>query len=232
MNFQLFITSNRIACFFVSLKMCYFTLIKEPVLPNPNMIKSDFHLQALREGQESGLHHFMVIYGKPLRFFAYSLVRKKEVAEEVVSDVFCKLWNNRENFPSSQNVKAFLYIATRNACYDFLDSPKNKIQYDPEITDELAYPQKDFLSQIIEVELVELIYQEINNLPEQQATVFRMSYVEDLTTEEISDKLGISANAIFLARSRALAKLRVVFKDKKVLWYLLILLPLVDRWVN
>src|SRR5690554_942738 len=154
------------------------------------MTESDFHLQALRDGQESGLHHFMVVFGKPLRFFAFSLVRKKEVAEEVVSDVFYKLWNNRENFPTLQNVKAFLYIATRNACYDFLDSPKNKIQYDPEISDEMACPQKDFLSQIIEVELVELIYQEINNLPDHQAIVFRMSYVEHLTTEEISDKLG------------------------------------------
>lgn len=190
------------------------------------MTKSDIQLQTLREGHESGLYHFMDSYGKQLRFFAYSLLRRKQVSEEIVSDVFFKLWTHRENFKTSQNVKAFLYIATRNACYDFLESPKNKIQNDPDITDELEYPQKDFLSQIIELELVDLIYQEINNLPEQQASVFRMSYFEGLTTEEISERLGMTPNAIFLARSRALAKLRMIFRDRPDAWAFVLMLSM------
>lgn len=197
------------------------------------MARSEIYLRDLHEGQESGLHHFIGIHGKSLRFFAYSLVRNKEVAEEIVSDVFFKLWNGREGFASAQKVKAFLYIATRNACYDYLDSPKNRVLYDTDVTDELEHPQKDLLVQIIQTELVELIYDEVNNLPEQQASVFRMSYLEGLTTDEISDALGITSNAIFLARSRALARLRIIFKDKQLVWCLAFLHGVdIERWVN
>src|SRR5690606_26999886 len=132
--------------------------------------------------------------GKSLRFFAYNIIRNKEAAEEIVSDVFFKLWSGRERFATPQKIKAFLYIATRNACYDYLDSPKNRVHYDVDITDQLQHPQPDLLAGIIEAELVELVYQEINNLPEQQAAVFRMSYLEGMTTDEICDTLGITAN--------------------------------------
>lgn len=187
------------------------------------MTGNETYLNELQEGHESGLHHFIRLYGKPLRFFAHNIVRNKEAAEEIVSDVFFKLWRGRVNFASVQKIKAFLYIATRNACYDYLDSPKNRVHDDIDMTDQLLHPQPDLLAKIIEAELVELIYHEINNLPDNQAKVFRMSYVEGMTTEEICDALGMTTNAVFLARSRALARLRVVFKKKQLIWYLVFL---------
>jgi len=197
------------------------------------MTRSETYLNELHDGRESGLHYFIHLHGKSLRFFAYSLIRSKEVAEEIVSDVFFKLWNSRERFTGAQKIKAFLYIATRNACYDYLESPKNRIYYDADITDQLQHPQPDLLAGIIESELVELVYQEINNLPEQQGAVFRMSYLEGMTTDEICDTLGITANAVFLTRSRALAKLRTIFQGKQLIWHLAFLHWIeIDKWVN
>lgn len=184
------------------------------------MTGDETYLRELHEGRESGLHHFIRLYSKPLRFFAYNIIRSKEAAEEIVSDVFFKLWSSRMNFASTQKIKAFLYIATRNACYDYLDSPKNRMHYDVDMVEQLEYPQPDLLVRIIEAELVELVYQEIINLPEKQATVFRMSYMAGMTTDEICDSLGMSANAVFLARSRATTKLRAIFKNKQLIWYL------------
>jgi len=197
------------------------------------MAGSEKYLHELHDGRESGLHHFIQLHSKPLRFFAYNIIRSKEAAEEIVSDVFFKLWSGRERFATAEKIKAFLYIATRNACYDYLDSPKNRIHYDVDIIDQLQHPQSDILAGIIETELVELVYQEINQLPEQQAAVFRMSYMEGMATDEICDALGITANAVFLARSRALAKLRTTFKGRQLICYLPFLYWVgVDRWVN
>ena len=185
-----------------------------------SMTGNETYLYELQEGRESGLHHFIRLHGKSLRFFAYNIIRNKEAAEEIVSDVFLKLWRTRINFSSVQKIKAFLYIATRNACYDYLDSPKNRVHDDIDMTDQLLHPQPDLLAKIIEVELVELVYQEIRHLPDNQAKVFHMSYMEGMTTEEICEATGMTANAVFLARSRALAKLRVIFKEKNLIWYL------------
>lgn len=197
------------------------------------MAGSNTHLHELHDGRESGLHHFIQLHSKSLRFFAYNIIRSKEAAEEIVSDVFFKLWSGRERFATAEKIKAFLYIATRNACYDYLDSPKNRIHCDIDIIDELQHPQHDLLAGIIESELVELVYQELINLPEQQAAVFRMSYMEGMTTDEICDAQSMTANAVFLARSRALAKLRIIFKGRQFILYLAFLhWTGMDRWVN
>lgn len=188
------------------------------------MVENEVYLLDLQAGRESGLRYFIRLHGKSLRFFAYTLIRRKEVAEEIVSDTFVKLWHRRERFVTAEKVKAFLFIATRNACYDHLDSPRSRSYDDVDMMGQLQHPQPDLLAKLIENELVELVYHEINNLPPQQSAVLRMSFIEGMTTQEIGNELGISSNAVFLARSRALARLRVVFQDKHLCWCLFLLL--------
>ncbi|WP_257670197.1 RNA polymerase sigma factor [Parapedobacter tibetensis] len=173
------------------------------------------YLRQVQLGQESGLMYFMSKFGKSLRFFAYSIVQNKEVAEEIVSDSFYKLWKGRDRVKSVDSMKAFLYITTRNACYDYVGSPKNNLKTEEEeALADLVEPDADILTQMIHVELVDIVVQEVNNLPEQQATIFRMSYLEGLSTQEICERLGTTTNTVYFARSKALTTLKKVFEQK------------------
>lgn len=183
------------------------------------------HLQLLLNGNELGLRYFMAQLAEKLHYYAFSITKNKEVAEEIVSESFCKLWMTRSNATSVQAVKSYLYLITRNACYDYVGSAYRKTVDlgDDQLWDQLD-TRKDILTQIIYTELIELIGQELTKLPKQQAEVFRLAYLEGMDTKEICVELGTTVNSIYFARSKALASLRLAFKEKDISLYGLLLL--------
>lgn len=161
-------------------------------------------------------------YNRSLLFFAKSMVRSQEVAEEIVADSFIKLWQRKDSFADEDKVKAFLYIATKNACINHAQLVRSRQVHDGEAVDSLTSADPDVLARIIRAEFLQQVYDEIDRLPEKQREVFRLSYLEDLTTDEICERLQMSATAVFANRSRAAETLRKIFKDKE-LWLCLFL---------
>lgn len=181
-------------------------------------------VQHLLDGQESGLRYFMEKYGEALRFYAYKITRDKEIAEEVVSESFFKLWQNRWKMESSDSIRSFLYLVTKNACFDFLKSAhKKKITYWDEEILSINNPENDVLTHMIYVELIEQITEELKKLPRQQAEVFEMSYLKGMETEEICKALNTTISNVYYAKSKALSKIRMAFEEKDMGLYLVLL---------
>ena len=177
-------------------------------------------ISGLNSGQQLALKACMRRYGRPLRYFAYAIVRNKEAAEEIVSDSFVKLWEARVTFSSSEKIKAFLYIVTRNACLHFSASPKNHISFLREGVDELIRSSEDLSADMTKAQLLELLYVEIEKLPRQEASIFRMSYLEGLSTQEICERLNTTPTNVYFYRSKSIRTLQVIFKDKNLIVYL------------
>lgn len=178
------------------------------------------YVEFLSLGNESGLQYFMEQLGDPLHFFAFKITKNKEVSEEIISEAFYKLWQRREELTTCESIKSFLYLVTRNACYDYMGSAyKKKVSLSHEDWIEIEGVDGDMLGQIIYVELVMQIVHELERLPKQQADVFRMSYLEGLDTKEICDALGTTTSNVYFAKSRALSTLRMIFKEKDINLY-------------
>ncbi len=64
------------------------------------------------------------------------------------------------------------------------------------------------------------MYAEVRKLSPTQQQVFRLTFIEGLSTDEISAQLNMTANAVFIARSKALSTLQRVFKGKDLLVFL------------
>jgi RNA polymerase sigma-70 factor (ECF subfamily) len=185
-----------------------------------------------RNGNEIALEALMEQYVKPLTFFAHKMIRNKESAEEIVSDTFIKLWSARHGFETDGKVKAFLYITTHNACLDFIKSPKNQSSRRADLPESIISPGNDVLTKIIHAELISIINIEIARLPEQYATIFRLSYFKNLTTKEICEQLNVTENAVFTARSKAKKFLLEVLKDKDFLLYVAFIHLVNSDWIN
>lgn len=195
------------------------------------MIKNvEQQLVDLRAGKETSLSFFMDQYAHSLRFFALKMIKDRLIAEEIISDAYVKLWDRKENFHCEETVKSFLYLVTKNACLDFIKSGRNKVQHEEEWLYDLENPDKDILTKMIYFELIELIVQEIEKLPKQQAQIFKMSYFDGKDTGEISEALGTSASNIYFARSRAISMLKQVFKQKDISFYSLLIAFLANNY--
>ncbi|WP_276483687.1 RNA polymerase sigma factor [Paraflavitalea pollutisoli] len=184
---------------------------------------SSVHISALQQGDQAAFMQVFHQHHKPLLYFAKKIVLHHEVAEECVSDCFIKLWQIRERFASTDKVKAFLYISVKNACLNYIKSPHARQTFQAEPTEELLSEQPAFFAQMIQAELMDAIYREIDQLPEKQRLVFRMSYLEGATTADICAALDMTPAAVFTNRSRATETLKKVFKDRNALLYLLFL---------
>lgn len=189
----------------------------------------DYHLGLLQQGNQEGLRYFMQQHVRALTYFAHRIVKDTSVAEEIVQDGFVKVWEVRNRLESPNKLKSFLYVTTRNACLNHLETAYNRRHIlVHELADDVPETGNDALMGMIHAETIALIHRELLRLPDQQATVFRLVYFEGLSTDEICQRLGITSNAVFLARSRAIKTLQHFFKGKDLLVYLAFLRIIIE----
>ncbi|HUX57330.1 MAG TPA: RNA polymerase sigma-70 factor [Bacteroidales bacterium] len=176
--------------------------------------------------QKGDITVFEELYKKYYIFLclvAEHIVRNPSDAEEIVSDVFVKLWNIREKVDITTSLKAYLVKAVHNTSLNYLERHRisNKITNSLSNSDyELLAWDSDYpLAQLYEKEIMNIIDQGINKLPDACREIFILSRNEGITYCKIAGKLGISVNTVKTQMKIALARLRENLKD-----YLMILL--------
>jgi len=183
------------------------------------MITSKQQVLNLQEGIETALSFFINAFSQKLFFFAFKIVKDKSIAEEIASDAFVKLWERRHNFHTEDAIKSFLYLVTRNSCFDTLKQSQYKYQHDDSFLIELQNHDQDILNKIIYMELLEQIAVEIEKLPKKQAQIVQLSFIEGKETTEICEELQTTPSTVYFARSKAIATLKQAFQQKNISYY-------------
>ena len=158
-------------------------------------------------------------YFYQLSYFAGKLINNQPEAEEVASESLRKLMLLHRNFNTQEDIRAFLYVTTRNHCYDILRSRKWPHQHPASLEEESIIDNEELVvNLIIKTEILEEIYQEIERLPDKRREVFKLYYLEGLKIEEIARRLGTNADVVRSTKSKAVAQLRILLGDKKFLF--------------
>jgi RNA polymerase sigma-70 factor (family 1) len=176
-----------------------------------------------KNGDPRALQVIFKQFYPPLCLFAERMLRDRPAAEDVAGETLVKLWHRHTDFENMQNVKAFLYITTRNACLNLL----KQMQRETLSKKQLAYVTVDkegfILNDIIRSEVLQEINREIENLPAQCRRIFKMSYFEGKKNQEIADLLSISVHTVKNQKARAIQLLKVKLPDRNLVALLLIL---------
>lgn len=169
------------------------------------------------DGQEGFVAIYRKFY-KQLLFFILGYLKENRVAEEIVADVFVKVWERRSDFHTMENLKAFIYISAKNASLNVIRSERSKgIHESLTNYEDLLADDRDVFSKMIHAELINSIFIEVGKLPEKQREVFNMTYLEDKTVEEIAEELQMSPTAVYTNRSRAIHTIRTLLGTKNAL---------------
>jgi len=176
-----------------------------------------------QKGDPHAFTYFFQLHYRPLCYFASQLVGSQPDAEDIVKDTYVKLWQKHTDFATPQNIKAFLYITTRNACLNFL----RHLQVKESSRKELLYLEEEkgqelVINQMIRAELMQEIYTEIEKLPEKRRMVFKLAYLEGLKNDEIADQMRISIHTVKEHKGKALQFLRLRFSDKNIILFILL----------
>lgn len=163
---------------------------------------------------------FQVIFRrhyKALCYFAASITQHQQEAEDLVQESFSKLWDKRADFNTTANIKAFLYISTKNACLNFIRQKHRQTEKEKEFSYLQEEAPADFDPLLSEVEIIQELYEEIEQLPTQCRRIFKMSYLEGRRNEEIATRLNISYNTVRSQKLRALKLIRASLLKKNLL---------------
>ena len=146
-----------------------------------------------------------------LQRVALRLLGNAEDAEDMVQEVYMKLWSKRDALPDVQDVEAYCVTLTKNMCIDRLRMAEaDKADVD-EVPTMLAATD-DVEAQVEKRDAVEQVKQIIETLPEHQQQVITLRDMEDCSFEEIAEQTGLTAVNIRMLLSRARRTIRERFK--------------------
>lgn len=152
-------------------------------------------LQQVAEGNEMAFRQIFDAYHHVLGAHVFRLTDSMETAEEVVQDVFIKMWDNREALKDVRNFKAYLFVVSRNQALNALKkSLREQKHHQKWQTEQQLSESPDNHEPVINH--YNLLDQAISQLPPQQQKVYLMSRHERLKYAEIAIKMDLSRETV------------------------------------
>jgi len=157
-------------------------------------------------------------YHSVLCFFAYKFTRSYQEAEDIVHSVFEKIIDKSPEIQNEGALKSYLFSSVHNACLNTISKAGVRKKYTDYTTiHESGIDNSSYLIERVEAEILWEVFSKVDALPSECKKVFRMSYIEDMSNQEIADKLGISVNTVKSQKARAKQLLRDSLKELFVL---------------
>ena len=147
---------------------------------------------------------------KPLCAFACQYLREGDKAQDLVQDLFFRLWQDREKIQVTMSIKAYLFASVRNRCLNVI-ATQGRVRSLDEETDDLR--QEEAVTEEERTHRLGRVHAAIEALPEERRRIFKLSRYEGLKYQEIADRLGLSVKTVENQMGKALKTLREDLKD-------------------
>ncbi len=174
--------------------------------------KTDTELVALLvRDNEAAFSELYVRYKNKLYYFVFHLLKSKEETNDIVQEIFIRIWESRSFINPDLSFSSFLYTMARNRILNYF----RDIDIDEKVKEILATQkakeEEAIDTQIIYTEYQEILRNAISRLPPQRQKIFNMSRIENMSHKEIAAQLGISVNTVQEHISEALKFIKTYF---------------------
>lgn len=178
------------------------------------MSKQQIHFQGLlqRISETNDMAAYEELYYAfytSLCHFAISVIRSKQQAEEIVSDVFIKIWQTRRTLSNVNNVSVYLYTSVRNKAIDYLKANRRHIvvHFSEEDWGNLLIELRNPSDYCVSADMMKKINAAINYLPPQCKIIFKLVREDGLTYKQVAAILRISPLTVRNQLSIAIRKI-------------------------
>jgi RNA polymerase sigma-70 factor (family 1) len=170
-------------------------------------------LEKLRLGDKDIFSLIFSTHYQDLVTFAVTILGDFDKAEEIVQDVFVKLWEEHNTIIIKSSLKSYMLKIVQNKCIDWIRHVKVIQKYNSEVIENHVIFEHSTDSYLLKSELEDLIKDALSILPPEVTETFRMSRDEGLKYYEIAEKLNVSVSTIEVRIGKALDLLRYHLKD-------------------
>lgn len=165
--------------------------------------------QGIYAGKEQSLAELYQVFSKRLHHFARVITRSPEVAEEIVEDVFVKLWSNRHRINEVENLTVYLYVAVKNRSLNAISQKASELIKAPfdDLDIEAAQVVSDPYNLLVTAEMMKRMQQAVDNLPPRCKMIFKLVREDGLKHREVAEILNISHNTVDVQMAIAIKKI-------------------------
>ncbi len=162
-----------------------------------------------RHDDRQAFRRLFDIYYQRLLNYAFFILESGTDAQEVVSAIFVKVWNQRKTIGDVKNLDSYLYVSIKNQCYNYIRDNRGLLLQTLD-SEEYTFvsshqnPEKQFLDS----ELKEKIVAAVEELPPKCRLIFRMVREDGMKYAEVAEQLNLSVKTVEVQMGRAYAKMR------------------------
>ncbi len=178
----------------------------------------------IKTGDKKAFEAVFKRYYQSLCLYATKILKNDSAAEEIVQDLFVKLWEKHRMINIQSSLKNYLLRSVKNQCLNYFKHNQIKERYIGEVKAETENFQLDEQN-FTEPGLLQEIEKSINALPEKRRNIFLLSREEGLKYREIAEKLGISIKTVETQMGLAIKTLRVNLKNFSTFFILFFTFP-------
>lgn len=171
--------------------------------------------QRIASGDRAAFEEAFRAYYRPLCAFANTYMKDRDKSEDLVQELFVKLWNERERLNVTSSLKAYLFSAVRNRSLNELEKV---VRMKPLSEGLHNTTPEDTQSEEDHTWRSARVLAAIEALPEERRKVFKLSRNEGLKYHEIAERLGISVKTVENQMGKALKTLREDLADLVPVW--------------
>ncbi|WP_426326247.1 RNA polymerase sigma-70 factor [Pedobacter sp. R-06] len=176
----------------------------------------------IKSGNKQAFDEVFLKHFKSLHAYAFTIIKEKDDAEEIVQNVFVRIWTKREQLKTDGFLKSFLYRSVHNESLNYLKHQKVRSNFNVHYADAVKNDTGNLNTEIMATELEKNIHSAINELPEKCRNVFQLSRFDQMKYQEIADALNISIKTVENQMGKALKILRLKVVDFLILIFILL----------
>lgn len=176
-------------------------------------LDEQFLINGLKDKNKVVFDFVFTFYYSGLCAFANRYVDNHEVAEDLVQDVFVRLWLSDGFLQVNTSLKSFLFTCTKNRALDYIKHESIKGKYAKRFKKGTEVILPDEMWEFAESELREIIHTALQQLPPRTHEIFELSRFKGISNDEIAEQLQISKRTVEVQISNALKILRKELKD-------------------
>lgn len=180
---------------------------------------NDIHslTEHIKIGEVSAFEKLYEIMSRKVFRYAFSFLANKEDAEEIMHDVFLKVWEEKGKLNTDKSIERFIYTITRNATFDRIRKYNRKNSrlreyFQTNQQKVMEYPDEQYDGK----ELEQLIFEIISHMPPRQRRIFELNRIQGMSSKSISEYLGITPSAVDKQMHKALQSLREELEKRKI----------------
>lgn len=171
----------------------------------------------IKYGEKKAFQELYERYAPKIHHFSLSYLKNEADSEELVQNVFLKVWEKRKILDASQNIKSYIFKIAVNSIYDFIRCKNIEKAFSEFALNNYSRESNNTWNTIIYKEMQTTLNKRVSQMPEQRRRVFHLSKRKGLTNDEIAEKLNISKRTVENQLYRALAFLKVHYKNESML---------------